>query len=141
MDLHIAAPEGGQRLTRNLRLDEIVPLCRTVTCDDSAMAEAVKQLEAPSAVAAWTKRSRPSFPVVEACRSGFAHSEHRMSMSRYGFCPTVRVRSRSRVLRSDGSRGQDTDRLGPRRSPMSIPSLCSSPSTTPFRSEKAASEH
>ena len=52
VDLHIAAPEGrGQRLTRNLRLDEIVPLCRTVTCDDSAMAEAVKRLEAPSAVA------------------------------------------------------------------------------------------
>jgi len=50
VDLHIAASEGrGQRLSRNLRLDEIVPLCRSVTCEDPAMAEAARLLMAPSA--------------------------------------------------------------------------------------------
>ena len=51
IDLHIATSEGrGQRLSRNLRLDEIVPLCRTVTCDDPAMATAARRLTAPAAV-------------------------------------------------------------------------------------------
>lgn len=50
VDLHIAASGSrGQRLSRNLRLDEIVPLCRSVTCDDPAMAEAAQLLAAPKA--------------------------------------------------------------------------------------------
>lgn len=77
VDLHIeASTRRGARRSRNLRLDEIVPLCRTVTCDDPAMADAAQRLMPSAAVARSDKRVTAIIPCsrgvplgVEALRS------------------------------------------------------------------------
>ncbi len=51
VDLHFESLKGrGQRLGRNLRLDEIVPLCHSVSFDDLDWTEAARPLAAPAAM-------------------------------------------------------------------------------------------